>query len=108
MKFVFLYWTPYTPTTQSTGSLRRRWSWPKRHETRASTHSPPTTATCKGPSEVYNPCLCCLAWLPRETGDLNLVTGIFLLAPHNPVEVAEQVATLDVISAVAGWPLALA
>ena len=39
-----------------------------------------------------------LARLAPETGDMALLTGIFLLALHNPVEVAEQMATLDVIT----------
>ena len=39
-----------------------------------------------------------LARLASETGNMSLVTGVFLLALHNPVEIAEQTATLDVIS----------
>lgn len=39
-----------------------------------------------------------LARLAPETGDMNLATCIILLALANPVEIAEQVATLDVIT----------
>ena len=36
-----------------------------------------------------------LARLAPETGDMRLLTGIVLLPLHNPVQVAEDVATLD-------------
>ena len=36
-----------------------------------------------------------LARLAPETGDMRLLTGILLLPLHNPVQVAEDVATLD-------------
>ena len=36
-----------------------------------------------------------LARLAPETGDMRLLTGIVLLPLHNPVQVAEEVATLD-------------
>ena len=39
-----------------------------------------------------------LARLAPETGDMRLMTGIVLLPLHNPVQVAEDVATLDHIS----------
>jgi alkanesulfonate monooxygenase SsuD/methylene tetrahydromethanopterin reductase-like flavin-dependent oxidoreductase (luciferase family) len=39
-----------------------------------------------------------LARLAADSGSMRLVTGIILLAMHNPVDIAEQVATLDVIS----------
>ena len=39
-----------------------------------------------------------LARLAPETGDMRLLTGILLLPLHNPVQVAEDVATLDHIS----------
>ncbi|MGH7366528.1 MAG: LLM class flavin-dependent oxidoreductase [Candidatus Rokuibacteriota bacterium] len=40
-----------------------------------------------------------LGRLAAEAGSMRLVTNIFLLTIHNPVYVAEQVATLDVITA---------
>ena len=36
-----------------------------------------------------------LARLAPETGDMTLMTGIVLLALHNPLQIAEDVATLD-------------
>lgn len=39
-----------------------------------------------------------LARLAPETGDMRLMTGIVLLPLHNPLQVAEDVATLDQIS----------
>ena len=39
-----------------------------------------------------------LARLAPETGDMKLMTGIVLLPLHNPLQVAEDVATLDQIS----------
>ncbi|MCS7207638.1 MAG: LLM class flavin-dependent oxidoreductase [Dehalococcoidia bacterium] len=39
-----------------------------------------------------------LARLAAETGTMRLVTGVLLLSMLNPVEVAESVATLDIIS----------
>lgn len=39
-----------------------------------------------------------LARLAPETGDMRLLTGILLLPLHNPIQVAEDVATLDHIS----------
>ena len=39
-----------------------------------------------------------LARLAAETGDMNLATSVLLLPLLNPVDVAEQVATLDHIS----------
>jgi alkanesulfonate monooxygenase SsuD/methylene tetrahydromethanopterin reductase-like flavin-dependent oxidoreductase (luciferase family) len=39
-----------------------------------------------------------LARLAPETGNMALLTGVFLLALHHPIEVAEQIATLDIIS----------
>ena len=39
-----------------------------------------------------------LARLAAESGDMTLGTGIMLLALQNPVDVAESIATLDVIS----------
>ena len=39
-----------------------------------------------------------LARIAGEAGSMQLGTNIFLLPIHNPVYVAEQVATLDVIS----------
>lgn len=39
-----------------------------------------------------------LARLAPETGDMRLMTGILLLPLHNPLQVAEDVATLDQIS----------
>jgi alkanesulfonate monooxygenase SsuD/methylene tetrahydromethanopterin reductase-like flavin-dependent oxidoreductase (luciferase family) len=39
-----------------------------------------------------------LARLAPETGDMRLLTGILLLPLHNPIQVAEDVATLDQIS----------
>ena len=50
-----------------------------------------------GPLRAFQP-LPLLARLAPETGDMKLLTGIFLLALHNPVEMAEQIATLDVLS----------
>ena len=38
-----------------------------------------------------------LARLAPETGAMSLVLGVFILPLHNPVEVAEQVATVDII-----------
>jgi alkanesulfonate monooxygenase SsuD/methylene tetrahydromethanopterin reductase-like flavin-dependent oxidoreductase (luciferase family) len=38
-----------------------------------------------------------LARVAAEAGDMTLGTGILLLALHNPVDVAESIATLDVI-----------
>ena len=42
--------------------------------------------------------LALLGRLAAEAGSMRLVTNIFLLTIHNPVYVAEQVATLDVIT----------
>lgn len=39
-----------------------------------------------------------LARLAPETGDMNLATCIILVALSNPVDIAEQVATLDIIT----------
>ena len=39
-----------------------------------------------------------LARLAPETGDMRLMTGIVLLPLHNPLQIAEDVATLDQIS----------
>src|SRR5947208_5663414 len=39
-----------------------------------------------------------LARLAPETGDMRLVVGILLLPLHNPLDIAESVATLDHIS----------
>ena len=50
-----------------------------------------------GPWRLYQP-LPLFARLAPETGDMELVTGIYLLPQQNPFDVAEQVATLDVIS----------
>ena len=38
-----------------------------------------------------------LARLAPETGGMSLVSGVFVLPFHNPVEVAEQFATVDII-----------
>ena len=39
-----------------------------------------------------------LGRITAESGSMRLITGIILLAMHNPVDIAEQVASLDVIS----------
>ncbi|MCH8848317.1 MAG: LLM class flavin-dependent oxidoreductase, partial [Chloroflexi bacterium] len=39
-----------------------------------------------------------LARLAPETGDMRLMTGILLLPLHNPLQIAEDAATLDHIS----------
>lgn len=39
-----------------------------------------------------------LARVAAETGDMSIGTGIWLLALHNPLDVAESMATLDVIT----------
>ena len=38
-----------------------------------------------------------LARLAPETGDMSLVVGVFILPLNNPVEMAEQVATVDIV-----------
>ena len=49
------------------------------------------------PARFFHP-LPLLAALAPETGNMSLLTGIFLLALQNPVDVAEQAATLDAVS----------
>ena len=49
------------------------------------------------PARFFHP-LTLLAALAPETGSMSLLTGIFLLALQNPVDVAEQAATLDAVS----------
>ncbi len=49
------------------------------------------------PARFFHP-LPLLAALAAETGNMSLLTGIFLLALQNPVDIAEQAATLDAIS----------
>ncbi len=49
------------------------------------------------PFQMVQP-LTTLARLAAEAGSMRLVTNIFLLTIHNPVYVAEQVATLDVLT----------
>ena len=50
-----------------------------------------------GPFQYLQP-LPLLARLVPESGDLQLVTGILLLPLFNPIDVAEQMATVDVLS----------
>jgi alkanesulfonate monooxygenase SsuD/methylene tetrahydromethanopterin reductase-like flavin-dependent oxidoreductase (luciferase family) len=49
------------------------------------------------PFQMLQP-LALLGRLAAEAGSMRLVTNIFLLTIHNPVYVAEQVATLDVLT----------
>ena len=51
----------------------------------------------QSPTRSFQP-IPLLARLAPETGNMSLLTGIFLLALQNPVDIAEQTATLDVIS----------
>ena len=60
-----------------------------------------------GPLQYFQP-VPLLARMAAEVPDLELIPGIILLALHHPVEVAESLATLDVISGgrlVAGFGL---
>jgi alkanesulfonate monooxygenase SsuD/methylene tetrahydromethanopterin reductase-like flavin-dependent oxidoreductase (luciferase family) len=50
------------------------------------------------PSSQYLHCVPILARLAAETKHMNLCTNIIQLTLHNPVEIAESLATLDVIS----------
>ena len=51
----------------------------------------------QSPIRGFHPLLL-LGALAPETGNMSLLTGVFQLALHNPVDMAEQTATLDVIS----------
>ena len=51
----------------------------------------------QSPIRAFQP-LPLLSRLAPETGNMSLLTGVLLLALHNPVEIAEQTATLDIIS----------
>ena len=51
----------------------------------------------QSPMRGFHPLLL-LGALAPETGNMSLLTGIFQLALNNPVDMAEQTATLDVIS----------
>jgi alkanesulfonate monooxygenase SsuD/methylene tetrahydromethanopterin reductase-like flavin-dependent oxidoreductase (luciferase family) len=60
-----------------------------------------------GPLQYFQP-LPLLARLAAEAPEMELIPGIILLALHHPVAVAEELATLDVISGgrlVAGFGL---
>ena len=97
MKFGFLYWTPYTAEYPAEQQFQEavelaRATRDAGFDTFAANHG-----YLQRPLRGLQP-LPLLSRLAPETGDMNLVTGIFLLALHNPIEVAEQVATLDVIS----------
>ena len=49
------------------------------------------------PARRFHP-LPLVASLAPETGNMSLLTGIYLIALQNPVDVAEQAATLDVVT----------
>ena len=51
----------------------------------------------QSPIRGFHPLLM-LGALAPETGNMSLLTGVFQLTLHNPVDMAEQTATLDVIS----------
>ena len=84
-------------TTQWSGSFRRCWSWPGPRGMRAFDMFAVNHSYLRLPLRMLQP-VPLLARLAPETGDMALLTGIFLLALHNPIEVAEQTATLDVIT----------
>ena len=97
MKFSFLYWTSYTadyPVERQFEELL---------ELARATRDAGFDMFVANHGYLHTPLrrlqpLPMLARLAPETGEMALCTGIFLLALHNPVEVAEQLATLDVIS----------
>lgn len=97
MKFSFLYWTSYTtdyPVEQQFQEVLElaRTTRDTGFDMFVANHS-----YLRSSLRALQP-LPMLARLAPETGEMALCTGIFLLALHNPVEVAEQLATLDVIS----------
>ena len=97
MKFGILYWTPYTEEYpverqfQETVELARA-TRDAGFDTFAVNHG-----YLRTPLRALQ-ALPLLARLAPETGNMNLLTGVLLLALHNPVEMAEQAATVDVIS----------
>jgi alkanesulfonate monooxygenase SsuD/methylene tetrahydromethanopterin reductase-like flavin-dependent oxidoreductase (luciferase family) len=97
MKFGFLYWTPYTAEYPAEKQFEEilelaRSTRDAGFDLFAANHS-----YFQSPLRAFQP-LPLLARLATETGDMDLLTGIFLLALHNPVDIAEQTATLDIIS----------
>jgi alkanesulfonate monooxygenase SsuD/methylene tetrahydromethanopterin reductase-like flavin-dependent oxidoreductase (luciferase family) len=97
MKFGILYWTPHTEDYPVDRQLQEvvelaRATRDAGFDTFASNHG-----YLRTPLRALQP-VPLLARLAPETGDMALLTGVFLLALHNPIEVAEQMATLDVIS----------
>ena len=97
MKFGILHWTPYTadyPADKQFAEIMElaRGVRDAGYDLFAANHS-----YLSSPLRVFQP-IPLLSALASETGNMDLLTGIFLLALHNPVEIAEQVATLDVIS----------
>ena len=97
MKFGFLYYTSYTEDYpvdrqfQEVVELARA-TRDAGFDTFGANHGYLST-----PLRFLQP-LPLLARLAPETGDMSLLIGVFLLALHHPVEVAEQMATLDVVS----------
>ena len=97
MKFGILHWTPYTadyPADKQYAEIMElaRGVRDAGYDLFAANHS-----YLSSPLRVFQP-IPLLSALASEPGDMELLTGIFLLALHNPVEIAEQIATLDVIS----------
>lgn len=97
MRFGFLHWTPYTADYPAEKQFEEilelaRGTRDAGFDLFVANHS-----YFQSPLRAFQP-LPLLARLATETGDMDLLTGIFLLALHNPVDIAEQTATLDIIS----------